>query len=119
MWGYQFSCFGFLGASELCFLNGVFGTLCSTNSYFFQENWKSSHPLPDMRLLIIEPTVLKEESLRRLQDIGWGLCRVQRLEYLKVFLRKRLTAPNLLNLLHFHTIPPFPYQLSLVIFRLR
>ena len=38
-----------------------------------------------MRLLIIEPTILKEESLTRLQDVGWGLCRVPRMEYLKVF----------------------------------
>ena len=50
-----------------------------------QENWNSSTPCPDMRLMIIEPTVLKEESLRRLQDVGWGLCRVPRMEYFKVF----------------------------------
>ena len=37
-----------------------------------------------MRLLIIEPSVLKNESLKRLQDVGWGLCRVPRLEYMKV-----------------------------------
>ena len=50
----------------------------------FKENWQSSHSLPDMRLLIIEPSVLKNESLKRLQDVGWGLCRVPRLEYMKV-----------------------------------
>ena len=50
----------------------------------FKENWQSSDPLPDMRLLIIEPSVLKNESLKRLQDVGWGLCRVPRLEYMKV-----------------------------------
>ena len=38
-----------------------------------------------MRLLIIEPSVLKNESLEKLQKIGWGLCRVPRLEYMKVF----------------------------------
>ena len=57
----------------------------SAHGIYFQENWNSSNPLPDMRLLIIEPTILKEESLTRLQDVGWGLCRVPRMEYLKVF----------------------------------
>ena len=52
-----------------------------------QENWKSRKPLPDMRILIFEPTVLKQESLRRLQDVGWGLCQVPRLEILKVFFK--------------------------------
>ena len=41
-----------------------------------------------MRLLIIEPSVLKSESLKKLQDVGWGLCRVPRLEYMKVSSRK-------------------------------
>ena len=38
-----------------------------------------------MRILIIEPSNLKQESLKRLQDVGWGLCRVPSLKILKVF----------------------------------
>ena len=34
-----------------------------------------------MRILIFEPTILKQESLRRLQDVGWGLCRVPRFDF--------------------------------------
>jgi hypothetical protein len=37
-----------------------------------------------MRLLIIEPSLLKQESLTRLQEVGWGLCRVPRLEIFQV-----------------------------------
>ena len=47
-----------------------------------QENWESQEPLPDMRLLIQEPSVLKNESLRRLEDVGWGLCHVPKLTLL-------------------------------------
>ena len=35
-----------------------------------------------MRLLILEPSVLKNESLRKLQEVGWGLCRVPKLTVL-------------------------------------
>ena len=37
-----------------------------------------------MRLLIIEPSVLKEETLGKLEEIGWGLCHVPRLKFVKV-----------------------------------
>ena len=37
---------------------------------FFQDNWNHSHPLPDMRLLIIHPTKLSNGSMNSLLNEG-------------------------------------------------
>ena len=50
----------------------------------FQENWSPSNIFPDLRLLIIEPSKVKEETLKLLSDVGWGICKVPRLDYLTV-----------------------------------
>ena len=43
----------------------------------FQETWNSTDPLPDLRLVIIEPASLNETTLARLQEVGWGLCHTE------------------------------------------
>ena len=49
-----------------------------------QENWDYNFTLPDLRLLVIEPSQLSQETLVKLSDKGWGLCHVPRQEYLIV-----------------------------------
>ena len=49
-----------------------------------QATWDYNHTLPDLRLLIIQPTVLRHSSLSQLSSMGWGLCHVPRLDFLKV-----------------------------------
>ena len=44
---------------------------------FLQETWNSSQPLPDLRLIIIEPASLNQTTLSRLQEAGWGLCHME------------------------------------------
>ena len=47
------------------------------------ETWDYSRTLPDLRLIVIVPTVLHREALGRLEEIGWGICYIKRLDYLK------------------------------------
>lgn len=46
-----------------------------------KESWDPDHTFPDLRLLIIEPSDLSQKSIRRVQQAGWGICRVPRLKY--------------------------------------
>ena len=42
-----------------------------------QETWNGTDPLPDLRLIIIEPASLNQTTLARLQEVGWGLCHME------------------------------------------
>ena len=46
------------------------------------ETWDYSRTVPDLRLIVITPTVLDRRSLVRLEEIGWGICFIKRLDYL-------------------------------------
>ena len=54
------------------------------STVIFQENWDPVHAFPDLRLLIIEPSQVSRKSLKRVEEAGWGVCRVKRLPYFKV-----------------------------------
>ena len=49
-----------------------------------QETWNGTDPLPDLRLVIIEPASLNQTTLARLQEAGWGLCHMEMPDYMKV-----------------------------------
>ena len=50
----------------------------------FQDTWASSQPLPDLMLLIVEPSPLQSSTLVKLNDHGWGLCHAELPDYMKV-----------------------------------
>ena len=56
-----------------------------------QETWNSTQPLPDLRLIIIEPASLNQTSLARLEEAGWGLC------HMEMPVNTRLSLANTLN----------------------
>ena len=46
------------------------------------KTWDYSWTLPDLRLIVIIPTKVQNKSLQRLENIGWGICYIKRLDYL-------------------------------------
>ena len=52
-------------------------------STLLKNTWDHTQPMPDLRLLIMEPTPLTASTLTQLTQHGWGLCRVPTLDYLK------------------------------------
>ncbi len=49
----------------------------------FKATWYDTQPMPDLRLLIMEPSTLTGSTLTRLTQYGWGLCHVPMPDYLK------------------------------------
>ena len=56
----------------------------------FQDTWASSQPLPDLMLLIVEPSPLRSSTLVKLNDNGWGLCHAELPDYMKVYFNLKL-----------------------------
>ena len=48
-----------------------------------KNTWDHKQPMPDLRLLIFEPTPLTASTLMQLTQHGWGICHVPTLDYLK------------------------------------
>ena len=49
----------------------------------FKATWDHTQPMPDLRLLIMEPSPLAYTTLAQLTQHGWGLCHVPMLDFLK------------------------------------
>ena len=48
------------------------------------KTWNYNYTLPDLRLIVITPTQVERKSLLRLEEIGWGICYIERIDYLLV-----------------------------------
>ena len=46
------------------------------------KTWNYNYTLPDLRLIVITPTNIQRKSLLRLEEIGWGICYIKRIDYL-------------------------------------
>ena len=46
------------------------------------KTWDYNYTLPDLRLIVITPSKVERKSLLRLEEIGWGICYIQRIDYL-------------------------------------
>ena len=46
------------------------------------KTWDYNYTVPDLRLIVITPTNIERKSLLRLQEIGWGICYIEQLDYL-------------------------------------
>ena len=46
------------------------------------KTWNYNHTLPDLRLIVITPTNIERKSLLKLEEIGWGICYIKRIDYL-------------------------------------
>ena len=46
------------------------------------KTWNYNYTLPDLRLIVITPANIQRKSLLRLEEIGWGICYIQRIDYL-------------------------------------
>ena len=52
------------------------------------KTWDYNYTLPDLRLIVITPTQVERKSLLRLEEIGWGICYIERIDYLLVRKKK-------------------------------
>ena len=49
------------------------------------ETWDTARgPAPDLRLIIVEPSQLDNNTLAGLREAGWGLCHIEMPDYMKV-----------------------------------
>ena len=46
------------------------------------NTWNYTYTRPDLRLIVITPTNIQRKSLRRLEETGWGICKIKRIDYL-------------------------------------
>ena len=46
------------------------------------STWDDNYTLPDLRLIVITPTLIERKSLLRLEEIGWGICYIERFDFL-------------------------------------
>ena len=46
------------------------------------KTWNYNYTLPDLRLIVITPANIQRKSLLRLEEIGWGICYIKRIDYL-------------------------------------
>lgn len=60
------------------------------------RTWDYSRPLPDLRLLVITPSLLDRTDLARLEQVGWGICYIRRLDYL-VFRERKYRVQREIN----------------------
>ena len=49
-----------------------------------KDEWTSDRSIPNLRILIIEPSSVTKKSVQTLSAAGWGICRVPRLKYFQV-----------------------------------
>ena len=48
------------------------------------KTWDYNYTLPDLRLIVITPTKVERKSLIKLEEIGWGICFIEQIDYLLV-----------------------------------
>ena len=48
------------------------------------KTWDYNYTLPDLRLIVITPTQIDAKSLIKLEEIGWGICYIEQIDYLLV-----------------------------------
>ena len=53
-----------------------------------KDEWTSDRSIPDLRILIIEPSSVTKKSVQTLSATGCGTCRVPRLKYFEVVFLK-------------------------------
>ena len=46
------------------------------------KTWNYNYTRPDLRLIVITPTNIQRKSFLRLEEIGWGICYIKRIDYL-------------------------------------
>ena len=58
------------------------------------RTWDYRRSLPDLRLIVITPSSLGWRALARLEQVGWSICYIPRLDYLVVTNKKYQVRPE-------------------------
>ena len=74
------------------------------------KTWNYSYTLPDLRLIVITPTNIERKSLLRLEEIGWGICYIQQIDYLLVGVKKYRVQYTEMSLKNQHEISVLHFQ---------